>query len=154
MQRIWFYLGLVFLSLTACATPTGHPMPTVTATLSPTMTPVQGLTYAAFVAALRANGATVQDQGTVQQPFFAVPGHILAVNGGRVEVHEYATAADRATEAAIISPDGFMVGATRVDWVAPPHFYQAGRILVLYTGADVTLQHLFVALLGSQFAGA
>lgn len=154
MQRFWLCLGLVFLSLTACATPTGHPMPTATATLSPTLTPAIGLTYVAFVAALRANGATVQDQGMVQQPFFSVPGHILAVNGGRVEVHEYATAADRAAEAAIISPDGVMIGATRVDWAAPPHFYQAGQILVLYTGTDAALQHLCVALLGPQFAGA
>lgn len=65
--------------------------------------------------------------------------------------HSSADAAN--AEAARISPDGGTIGNTIVDWVAPPHFYKAGKIIVLYVGsADMVIQPL-IAVLGSQFAG-
>ncbi len=38
-------------------------------------------------------------------------------------------------------------------WVAPPHFFQEGRVLVLYAGADQTVLAALTELLGPQFAG-
>jgi hypothetical protein len=40
-----------------------------------------------------------------------------------------------------------------VTWVAAPHFYQAGRILVLYVGDDPAILELLEGALGPQFAG-
>lgn len=34
-----------------------------------------------------------------------------------------------------------------------PHFYKAGRIIVLYVGSDETVLGLLEEILGSQFAG-
>lgn len=152
-------LCVVCAAMSACATQgsgphqaTGNNPPTATMT---TTTPLvdAGLDYSAFVARLRAVGATVVANGDVTQPFFAVPGHILSVNGGRVEVHEYATAADLASDTANISPDGVDIGSTRVDWIAPPHFYKDGRVLAIYLGTDSSIIHLLETILGPQFAG-
>jgi hypothetical protein len=44
-------------------------------------------------------------------------------------------------------------GPFSVDWVKPPHLYQAGRIIVIYIGTNASLLHLLVGILGKQFAG-
>ena len=38
-------------------------------------------------------------------------------------------------------------------WVAPPHFYKAGRIIILYIGENATVMDVLNSLLGVQFAG-
>ena len=40
-----------------------------------------------------------------------------------------------------------------VDWIAPPHFYHTGRVIVLYVGSNADLIRLLEATLGPQFAG-
>jgi hypothetical protein len=40
-----------------------------------------------------------------------------------------------------------------VDWIAPPHDYQRGRVIVIYTGDDEAITRLLTAVLGPQFAG-
>ena len=40
-----------------------------------------------------------------------------------------------------------------IEWVAPPHFYQAGRIVVLYVGEDQAIIAALTRTLGSQVAG-
>jgi hypothetical protein len=41
-----------------------------------------------------------------------------------------------------------------VDWVAPPHFFLKGRVLVIYVEKDPAVMNLLTRLLGSQFAGS
>ena len=109
--------------------------------------------YVSLVDALRAAGATVEPAGEVSQPFFSVIGLADTVNGAPVQVFEYADEAAAAAAAATIAPDGGAVGTTSVLWIAPPHFYRAGRLLVLYVGDDAAVTGLLDGALGPQFAG-
>jgi hypothetical protein len=109
--------------------------------------------YVSLIDNLRAAGATVEPVGEVTQPFFFVPGQVIAVNGERVQVFEYSDAATAAAAAARISPDGGTIGTTMVTWVGPPHFYRAGRVIVLYVGDSRAVISLLESVLGPQFAG-
>lgn len=135
------FLALLFLVPAACGQPptTSHGGP------------IQD--YVSLVDHLRAAGATVTPTGDISQPFFSVKGQLITVNGEQVQVYEYADTDTANAEAARISPDGGSVGNTQIDWIAPPHFFKAGEVIVLYVGtADTALQPLG-AVLGSQFAG-
>ena len=57
-------------------------------------------------------------------------------------------------EAARISPDGSMIGTTNVAWIATPHFYQKGKLLVIYIGDNVATQALLSSLLGEETIAA
>jgi hypothetical protein len=109
--------------------------------------------YVSLVDHLRAASATVVPSGTVTQPFFAVTGQVISVNGEQVQVYEYKNDDDASAEASRISPDGGTVGKAMVDWNAPPHFYKEGRLLVLYVGTNTSVIHLLETTLGPQFAG-
>jgi hypothetical protein len=109
--------------------------------------------YVSLVDHLRGVGATVVPTGSVSQPFFSVPGRVITVNGEQVQIYEYANEDDANAEAARISPDGGAVGNTMVDWIAPPHFYQKGQIIVLYVGTSTTVINILEMTLGTQFAG-
>ena len=52
-----------------------------------------------------------------------------------------------------ISQDGSSIGTTMVTWVAAPHFYAAGRLIVLYVGEDGGVIEVLDQVLGPQFAG-
>ena len=108
---------------------------------------------ASLVAALGAAGATVEPAESVQQVFFTAAGLIVRVNGADVQVFEYATAEAMETDAAQVSADGGSIGTSMVSWMATPHFYKAGRILVLYVGDDRSILDLLEGILGPQFAG-
>ncbi len=109
--------------------------------------------YVSLVDHLRATGATVVPTGTVTQPFFAVTGQVITVNGEQVQVYEYANDDAASAEASRISPDGGTVGNAMVDWTAPPHFYKEGKLLALYVGTNTSVMHLLKTTLGPQFAG-
>ena len=102
---------------------------------------------------LRNAGAVVAAGGDISQPFFAVTGQILAVNGTDIQVFEYPSIEDGQAEAAKIGPDGSTIGTTSVMWVAPPHFYASGTLIVLYVGDDQSLLTLLENALGKQIAG-
>ena len=38
-------------------------------------------------------------------------------------------------------------------WMATPHFFKSGKLIVLYLGDDVAVMTLLTGLLGPQFAG-
>ncbi len=109
--------------------------------------------YVSLIDNLRAAGATVEPAGEISQPFFSVRGRVITVNGGDVQVFEYADAATADAEAALVSPDGSSVGTSMVSWVAPPHFYKEGKLIVLYVGDDTAVVSALEAVLSPQFAG-
>ena len=109
--------------------------------------------YVSLFDNLRAAGATVEPAGDISQPFFSVKGNAITVNGENVQVFEYADAATADTEAALVSPDGSSVGTTMISWVAAPHFYKTGRLIVLYVGDDTAVINVLEDVLGAQFAG-
>ena len=103
--------------------------------------------------ALRDAGATVESGDSVEQAFFSVTGQIIKVNGVDVQAFEYESAEALEAEAALVAPDGGSVGTSMMMWMATPHFFKSGRVLVLYVGDDAATLDLLKSVLGEQFAG-
>lgn len=148
IRRFDLLLPVLMASLFAACAPGALSRVTPTATRNAIMG------YAALVQAFKAEGAAVQPGEEISDPLFSVKERILDLPRARVQVMEYPTEADAQAEAAKISPDGFQVGNAMVDWVAPPHFYRANRLIALYIGRDMTTLQLLQRVLGRQFAGA
>ncbi len=144
MKRLLVLTGLL---LTACGTlPQSHGGP------------VQD--QVSLIDALRRT-VTVEISGTVAQPFLhPQSGTTVRLSGGSVaapadlQLFEYASAADAGADAHQIRADGSGTATTIVDWVAPPHFFLKGRVLVIYVGNDPAVVSLLGSLLGPQFAGS
>ena len=119
--------------------------------------------YVSLVDNLRAAGATAEPAGTVSQPFFVPEGQLLTVNGERVETFEFANAEEANAVAKGVSASGSSISrvdsesgmgvAASVLWVAPPHFYKAGKLIVIYVGSDSGVISALQEAMGSQFAG-
>jgi hypothetical protein len=109
--------------------------------------------YASLMDALRTAGATVATGDPVSQVFLSGNGRFMRVNGQDVQVFEYSSAAAADADAGRISADGSAIGTTMVTWVAPPHFYRSGPVLVLYVGSEATVIRALESVLGRQFAG-
>lgn len=108
---------------------------------------------ASFLAALQAAGATAETGDAITQDFFSVEGQVVRVNGAELQIFEYADAAAMEADASQVAPDGGSIGTSMVTWIDPPHFYKAGRIIVLYLGNDQAILDLLDKVLGPQFAG-
>ncbi len=109
--------------------------------------------YVSLIDNLRQAGATVEPAEEVAQPFFSASGRVIVVNGGDVQVFEYADAAAAEAEAALVSPSGSPIGTFMPSWIAPPHFYKAGKLIVLYVGDSEAVTDVLESVLGQQFAG-
>ena len=109
--------------------------------------------YVSLVDSLRAAGATVDPAGTISQPFFVPEGQLLTVNGEAVQAFEFASEVEAGAIVESVSTDGSSVGTSMISWVAPPHFYQAGGLIVVYVGSNSGVIDLLQEILGSQFAG-
>jgi hypothetical protein len=158
-KSVWMML-LVTLALlmsgcanAAPATATVPAPAPVQVTEPPIAEPLTAEDKAGLVAALQAVGATVESGETVSQPFFTPAGNIIKVNGSDVQVFEYESAEAMAGEASQVAPDGSSIGSSMVDWMDIPHFYKAGRIIVLYVGSDEKVLAWLENALGPQFAG-
>jgi hypothetical protein len=141
------FLVLVGILLTACGT-------------GPTQShdgPVQD--QVSLIDALR-KSVTVDVTGSIAQPFLHPDsGTSVRLRSGTltapadVQLFEYGSAAAALADAHQIRSDGSGTATTTVDWVAPPHFFLKGRVMVLYVGNDPAVLSLLQSLLGPQFAG-
>jgi hypothetical protein len=150
-------LFLLVLVATACgaqagtATPEAPGLPeAATPADSPSLPAVD---LASLKEALSVAGGTVESGETIEQAFFTVEGQIIKVNGADVQVFEYETAEATEADAAQVADDGGSVGTSMISWMATPHFYKAGRILVIYVGDDQAILDLLEGILSPQFAG-
>jgi hypothetical protein len=122
--------------------------------------------YGKLLDGLREAGATVEPIGNTpfpgddpQQPIFSGTGKRIEVNSENVSLLEYDDETMVEAEAKFISPDGFTYTSenwtmiANISWVAPPHFYKAGKIIVLYIGTNQAIIDLLENLLGPPFAG-
>lgn len=122
---------------------------------------VSATSYADVRDTLRGRGAQVQEDGIGTDTFLGGVDHRLTVNAAGVDVFEYRTALGASLDAASISPDGSTISrrfgpfgsTTIIDYVAPPHWFHVGRVLVRYVGRDDNVLALLRAVLGAQFAG-
>lgn len=125
-------------------------------------TPDAALSYAGFLDDLQTHGASVQEVGQ-GGPGQALPStaHLVMVNGSKITVYEYVTTHDADLDTASISPDGSSIrhidasgsgSVTQIDYVAPPHWFHEGRVVVLYVGCDDALIALLQQIMGPPFA--
>lgn len=91
--------------------------PTSTTESSPAVEEQAGL-----IAALEAEGATVEVGEPITQAFFSPQGTILKVNGQDIQVFEYPSAEAMENEASQVATDGGSIGTSMVTWVDTPHF--------------------------------
>lgn len=121
-----------------------------------TLTPVTD--YISLIDNLREAGAVVEPRGEVAPDFLSAKRKVISVNDSNVQVWEYDDDDAADAEAALISPDGFSVHTatkiTSVGWIAPPHFYKVGKLIVLYVGDNQAVIDVLETVLGSQFAGS
>ena len=109
--------------------------------------------YATLIDTLRATGVNVVPSGEIAQPFFSVKGRVISVNGKDVQVFEYANADEASAIGEHISPDGSWIGKHHVNWVAAPHFYQEGKLIILFLGPRSAVPNELQAIVGPQIAG-
>ncbi len=116
------------------------------------------LTYSNFVHQLHQKGVSTSPTKALNTDFFSGTAYGLVIYSERISVFEYDTNAAMQNDANNISSDGSTIrnqngGSAAVDWIAPPHFYKAGRLLVFYVGSNRYVTTLLQSILGSQFAG-
>lgn len=144
---------LLLLALSGCDSGGGGAAYGGSGNASATATPIAATVQdrASLVTTLQQAGAKVSSAGPIQQPFLGVSGQSLTVNGQSVQTFEYATSSAMAADAAKIALDG-SISTMSMMWVAQPHFYKAGRLLVIYPGSDTPTLATLKAALGAPFA--
>jgi hypothetical protein len=111
------------------------------------------LDYNKFVDELKSIGALVESGNYISQPFFTPTSQVIKINGEDIQVLEYVSEEEADKEAMQVSTDGSSVGTTMLTWIDTPHFYQSGKIIVLYIGNSPQVIEFLTQLLGPQFAG-
>ncbi len=102
---------------------------------------------------LKTGGERVARKGKVEQPFFSVKGQIITIADQDVQVFEYRTSKAAELDASKVSDTGSSAGTSMPMWIAPPHFFKTGRLIVLYVGEKASVLKALEDALGSQFAG-
>ena len=114
--------------------------------------------YKQLVRRLEEKGLRVEPQGRARVDFLQDRAYLAKVEGEEVRVFEFASADAAAGAAQRVSPDGYAytttTGGASVNWVAPPHFFLAGRTIVLYLGQQKRILKALSELFGREFAGA
>lgn len=113
----------------------------------------QGYGTEEFLTELREKGVEPEKGDSVEQAFFSVIGTSVNVNGESVQVFEYDSAETMESDAVLVDASGSPIGTTMVAWMATPHFYKKGRVLVLYVGDNAGTLEVLEGVLGTQFAG-
>ena len=94
--------------------------------------------------------------------YFEPQWQLLTVNGEDIQAFEFGSAEEADAAAEGISESGSPIVTTMADgtgsasmitWVAPPHFYKAGRLIVIYVGCDSDVIDTLQEAMGPQFAG-
>ena len=74
------------------------------------------------------------------------------MNGEDVRAYEFASAEEADTVAETVSADAKSIGTSMVGWVASPHFYQPGQLIVIYVRGDNDVINAPQVAMGSQLA--
>lgn len=108
-------------------------------------------TQAELEAALQSAGATVEQAGTLDQPFFDLSANLINVNGGQVQVFEFPDEGTRRAATETIAPDASSIGTVIPTWVDQPNFWVSGRLIVLHVGQDQNVLGPINEVLGGPF---
>jgi hypothetical protein len=105
-----------------------------------------------LVEALRALGLAVEIGDRVPDALFNTDGYFVTVNGETLQVFVYDDAAAREAESSQITPYGQPSSTVIVEWIAPPHFWAQGSLIVWYVGNDGELVNTLTSALGEPIA--
>jgi len=136
------FLTAAALGLAACAS----------SQAAATQAPVQD--YNDLVSALQSNGVVVEQNGQITQPMLSVTGQQITVDGAPVQVYEYASESVRSEASGLISPDGYLIDKTAVDWAGQPTMWAHGKLLVILVGDYPTALESLTLVLGDPFIPA
>ena len=139
--------GVVLLTACGSVEPPASP---------PQVTTVPGLATDAFVGALRQAGPdarVAEVMAATAFPFMSTVAVRISAEGENVYAFEFPDTQTAEAQAARVSADGYKIGLAQVEWIAAPHFYRSGPLLVLYVGSSPALLDPLRALLGPPFAG-
>ena len=106
-----------------------------------------------LIAALNAADAVREVGDPVEQEYFSVGGANVKIRESDILVFEYDSTEGMEADASLVASDGGSIGTTMLFWVSTPHFFKAGRIIVVYIGDDAETLTQLQSLLGTQFAG-
>lgn len=118
-----------------------------------------GMSYVRLRDELRAQGASVQEDGQASQALLNGADYSLTVDSVGLDVFEYRTMAGARLDSARISPGGHSISMGIGSWGAslyfndPPHWFYSGRIIVLIAGSNAGVLALLRSDLGPQIAG-
>jgi hypothetical protein len=124
-----------------------------TATFQSVSPSESALDYAHLQENLQAAGLFLEYPRTEPPDLFVVPANFISVNHAMITTYEFESPAVSATAAAAVSPDGKQVGSQAVDRHGTIHFFQQGRLIVLYAGDFLPVYDALTAMLGPQIAG-
>lgn len=145
-----YLLILVLLSL-SCSFPLGFGVPNEDDSAPADTVGISDLD--SLLAALEAEGLEPKVVDTLSQPFFEVDATIVTLTTGEMQVYEFADEQAAQDAADMVAPDGTSIGTTSMMWMASPHFYRSGSLIVIYIGFDDPTASTLESLLGEQFAG-
>jgi hypothetical protein len=149
----WTYLIIILLGLLALAfflIPMGIPVQQQIEFSDDSTTYME---YGEVIDRLRERKALVGiGSVTLERPPFSVSGSELNVNGEIVQVFRYADVASATADAVMIS-DLADAGWQGISWNGSPHIFQAGNIIVFYTGGDEEVLTLLTSAFGTPFIG-
>lgn len=77
----------------------------------------------------------------------------MKINGEAVQVFQYRSPSAANADAKRVSADGSTIGTSKPMWMAIPHFFKSGKLIVLYVGGNETILDPLLTSLGAQFAG-
>ena len=151
-MKIFIFYTLLFTSLlSACSREATDLQDNSSPTVDSSIAAISDLS--SLISALQTEGYTVQESGEIDQPFFSVPAKLLMLNQSDMQVFEYANPSAMGAESQLVDTEGSSIGTSMVSWMGTPHFYKAGRIIVIYIGEDASIIGDLQNILGPQFAG-
>ena len=109
--------------------------------------------YTRLVEDLKSTSTSAEPGESISQPFFTPQGQVIKLNDEDVQVFEYVSEEEVLKEAMQVSANGSSVGTTMISWIDTPHFYQSGKIIVLYVGNTPQVIEILTEVLGPQYAG-
>ena len=139
-------IGALGLSAAACSRPATVPSDPVTSHIG---------TVDQLVGSLRAQGKSVSvgDETSPQRNgYFSVPSRDVLIGGARLKAFEYDTAGKADADAALISAEGQPNPRAAIGWIAAPHFYKQGQLIVLYVGCATDIVAALESLVGPAIA--
>ncbi|MBA3716610.1 MAG: hypothetical protein H0W87_00060 [Actinobacteria bacterium] len=114
---------------------------------------------AGVVSGLGDRGITARGGGHAPPGVLSLASTMYRVPGGELHLFRFPSEQRARQAASLVEPDGYMVtndtGVNQiVDWVAPPHWFRAGREIAIYLGSSADVIGALEAIAGPQFAGA